>query len=264
MDAVVCCIAKLEGPYILEWVTYHLKLGFSKIYIYDNNNDKTRLRSYFNNRDHVSQKISDKVILIHFPGKVKQMEAYNNFIIHHSNKHKWVAIIDCDEFVVLKNWEPITEFLIKYCQYGSLLLNWRIFGDSGKQNYSAEPVTQRFTMCESKLTHNVKSISICKDVLYIDNPHTPILKNGYKHDVNRKIINGNLVYNNDATINIAYINHYFGKTYEEWKIKKNRGRSDIGNTRSDSDFHAHNLNEVEDLSAHTFYTDSSLDFFTSP
>lgn len=263
MSAAICCIAKLEGPYILEWVTYHLKLGFSRIYIYDNNNDKTRLRSYFSNREVVSEKIFNKVSIIHFPGKTKQMPAYNNFLVHFSNRHKWVAYLDCDEFIVLKNWEPITVFLSKYCQTGSLLLNWRLFGDSGRQNYSPEPVTQRFTMCDANLTHNVKSISICKDINFISNPHTPELKNGLLRDVNSNVITGNLVYNNNSTLNIAYVNHYFGKTYEEWIIKKNRGRSDIDSIRMDYDFHGHNKNDVEDLSAHLFYTDPNLDFSTS-
>jgi len=102
-DAVICCIAKNEGPYLLEWINYNLKLGFSKIYIYDNNNDKTKLQTYFNNEIFFSRRIRSKIILIHFPGPQKQIEAYNNFIIHHSYKHTWVAFIDCDEFIVLKN-----------------------------------------------------------------------------------------------------------------------------------------------------------------
>lgn len=263
MDAVICCIAKLEGPYILEWVTYHLKLGFSKIYIFDNNNDKTRLRSYFTNRDYVSQQIANKVVLIHFPGNPAQLEAYEKFRINYSYKHTWVAILDCDEFIVLKKWEPITIFLSKFCKQGTLSLNWRLFGDSGRTNYSSEPVTQRFTLCESKLNCHVKSISVCKDIKYLNHPHMPELKNGYQHDVNGTKINGPFN-NNNESLNIAYINHYFGKTREEWQIKKDRGKATGEMKRTDCEFDAHNFNEVEDLSAHNFYTDSSLNFFTSP
>ena len=34
MKTALCCIAKNEDRYIHEWVDYHLKLGFDKIYIY--------------------------------------------------------------------------------------------------------------------------------------------------------------------------------------------------------------------------------------
>ena len=35
-DAVICCIALDEEAYIDEWIQYHLHIGFSHIYIYDN------------------------------------------------------------------------------------------------------------------------------------------------------------------------------------------------------------------------------------
>ena len=33
---VIFCIARLEAPYIEEWVLYHLHIGVDFIYIYDN------------------------------------------------------------------------------------------------------------------------------------------------------------------------------------------------------------------------------------
>jgi hypothetical protein len=38
-DAVICAIALHEEPYIDEWIQYHIALGFSHIYLYDNSND---------------------------------------------------------------------------------------------------------------------------------------------------------------------------------------------------------------------------------
>ena len=64
-DAVICAIALHEERYIDEWIQYHLALGFSHIYLYDNSNDHI-----------LKNKNSDKITIIHFPGKVKQMEAY--------------------------------------------------------------------------------------------------------------------------------------------------------------------------------------------
>lgn len=43
MQTTICCIAKNEDRYIHEWIAYHLKLGFDKIYIYimSDNDDTT-------------------------------------------------------------------------------------------------------------------------------------------------------------------------------------------------------------------------------
>ena len=38
MKIALCAIAKNENLYIREWVEYYMKLGFSNIILYDNNN----------------------------------------------------------------------------------------------------------------------------------------------------------------------------------------------------------------------------------
>jgi hypothetical protein len=264
-DAVICCIAKVEGPYIVEWIKYNLKLGFSRIYIYDNNRDSQRLPNYLKTTELFSNETSrNKISIIPFPGIGRQMEAYNNFFTYYSHRHTWAAILDCDEFIVMKNWEPISSFLSKVCKQGSLGLHWRLYGDSGLKNYSPEPITERFTMCEKSLNHHIKSISLCKHVKNYTNPHYPVLKIGLQHDCCGKILNGPWDYSEDRDkfLNFAYINHYCIKSYEEFCNKKNRGTADNTPKRDDSIFHSHNKNEVQDISAHLFYTNPDLDFST--
>lgn len=36
MKVALVCIAKDEDNYIKEWINYHLSIGFSKIYVYQN------------------------------------------------------------------------------------------------------------------------------------------------------------------------------------------------------------------------------------
>ena len=38
-EASIVCIAKNEESFINEWIYYHIKLGFSKIIIYDNSDN---------------------------------------------------------------------------------------------------------------------------------------------------------------------------------------------------------------------------------
>ena len=266
-DAVICCIAINEELYLEEWIKYHLKLGFSHIYIYDNNKDQSQLTNYLENTTiYQNETFKKKVSILPMPGRNKQYVAYNHFLKHFALKHKWVSILDCDEFIVLKNWVPITQFLNQVCKQGSVSLHWRIFGDNGHKQYSPYPVTQRFTKCAKKLDTFLKSISVCNHIKEITDPHFTILHPPYvQHDcTGRKLFNTSLDESpkRQQLVEFAYINHYFGKSFEEWKLKKKRGCADRPLIYEDDYFKSRNINNVIDLSAHHFYTDPSLDFST--
>ena len=64
---VIVCIAKLESNYIEEFVKYHIALGFSKIFIYDNEDTPVY--------EKLLEKYSDFIFVIHFPGYIKQYPA---------------------------------------------------------------------------------------------------------------------------------------------------------------------------------------------
>ena len=42
MQVVVCAMAKNEHLYIKDWVNHYLRIGFDKIYIYDNDDPGTK------------------------------------------------------------------------------------------------------------------------------------------------------------------------------------------------------------------------------
>ena len=145
--AVICAIALNEEPYIDEWINYHRLLGFSHIYIYDNSDNNT-----------LKDKESGFVTVIHFPGLVKQLQAYDLFVTTYKDKHSWGAFIDCDEFIVLKKHNSIIDFLKEYDDCDGIGLNWLMFGTSREKNYKNEPVLSRFCYCASTLDTHIKSI----------------------------------------------------------------------------------------------------------
>lgn len=245
-DAVICCIAKFEDPYLDEWIRYNLKLGFSRVYIYDNH-DEPNIEGRLQDASY-----REKVTIIHYPGSAKQMPAYNNFIQNHAYKHTWVGFIDCDEFITVVNPEPITSLLTRLCPEGSLALSWRIFGDNGHTEYSAEPVLERFTQCEELADKHVKCIHRCEDLVSVDHPHYAHLKEGkpQRDTLGNSMPRG--PFNQNPTLEVAYLNHYLGKSFGEFVAKRNRGRSDISVLRDMSDFEVYNKNEVEDVAARNF------------
>jgi hypothetical protein len=76
-------------------------------------------------------------------------------------------------------------------------------------------------------------------------------------DTKKRAFIGQLNYQMDDEI--AQLNHYFTKTWKEWELKRDRGRSDIKNpdgtlsVRTDDNFQHHNTNDVEDLLALEFW-----------
>jgi len=121
----LCCIIKNER-YLEEFIMYYRLLGVEHFYIYDNES---------------TQKISDRLnnpyfkkmcTIINFPGKVQQLNAYNDCLKNYGNQTKWLIIVDGDEYILPKkdNHKSIRDFLKDYKDYHAIGINWVMFGTS--------------------------------------------------------------------------------------------------------------------------------------
>ncbi len=239
-------IAKFEDKYIDEFINYYLVLGIDKIFIYDNSDDNS-LKKYD----------SEMVKIIHFPGEVKQMPAYNDFFLNYSEDFEWVCFFDTDEFLVLKKHENIKDFINDYNECDAIGINWRIFGSNGKKEYENLPVTQRFTKCEKEPNKHVKSIIRCdRAVLPMKNPHYSETKNNNTCNLNKKKFNG--PFNEDYNIDIAELHHYIIKSYNEYLEKIKRGRSDTKIKRKIEGFYESDKNDIFNDLAWQFYKNNFL------
>jgi len=243
-NVVICCIALDEEPYIDEWIQYHLHIGFSHIYIYDNSPSHT-LRS----------KTTNHVTVIHIPGSSKQMIAYNLFVQTYKRKYMWAAFVDCDEFIVLKKHASIIDLLREYNDCQALALQWIMFGTSHEIIYRNEPVTKRFQYCSKNVHPLFKSICKLSMIQDYKNPHKPLLFSGNLFDTNRHIIPFHENENQNGPSDIACIHHYYTKSEEEFRKKINRGKADMNEKRSLEelvDIHLQN-NDVVNTDAWDFY-----------
>lgn len=238
MKVALVCIAKNEDNYIDEWIEYNKKLGFDKIFIYCND------WSYSNS--------DDKLKIFNVDGLNKQSWVYNKFIDEFGDEFDWAAFFDVDEFLVLKKHSNIKDFLSGYTDSFGVGINWYLFGDNGlngiyENNFS---VLNRFTKRQKTMNSLIKTIVNLKKIpentlMYIHKPNIPISST----DKNTLVKPHNYNFNDE----IAQINHYFCKTFEEFKLKVERGRADSFHKRSLDEFHSHNFNDVEDLSAINFF-----------
>ena len=90
----VVAIAKDEGEYIEEWLAYYKSVGVNHVYLYENNGSD-------NMREKIQPFIDSGFVIYHdFPGDAKQLPAYNHALQKYGHKTKYMAMIDCDEFLV--------------------------------------------------------------------------------------------------------------------------------------------------------------------
>ena len=240
MNVALVCIAKNEDEYINEWIEYNLYLGFDKIFIY-NNDWKFDIDSPF-------------IETIPIEGRGKQEYVYNNFLEYYKDEYNWVAFFDVDEFLVLKKHDNIKDFLQDYSEFNGVAINWHLFGDNNQEQPTNDySVLKRFTRRGLTMDRHIKCI-VKPNAINKYKVHCPLEDEVV--DTHKNKIFG--PFNNNATDDIAQLNHYFVKTFWEWERKKKRGRvCKDKEQRTDIDFHSHNKNDIEDLYALNFFIKKS-------
>lgn len=253
MRTAVVCVAKNEDRYIKEWAEYHLKLGFTSVYIYQND---WRCSLEMEN---VTKRVVD--------GKIIQVKAYNSFIKKNQalpdldgRKYDWIAFIDVDEFIVLSNHATIGQFiewmLATHGPTDSIGLHWVFFGDNGiKEDDGAEGTLSRFTKRGLSNRHRKTLVNGKRKKAFTFKVHEGSLPSlntlgNRPPNMHKTNIQGSY------PIDVARINHYFTKTKKEFRAKMARGRADQLSKRDlkDADFDRlqKNHNIVDDFEARDF------------
>lgn len=231
-------ILKNEGRYLKEWLDYHLAAGVDHFYLYDNDsNDDTRevLKPYV-----AAEQVSYFVV----PGELAQMPAYNDAVRRFRFATRYMAFIDCDEFIFPKTAqsiiEVVDEVLSKNPQAAGLAINWQIFGSNNLEtaDYS-KGVLDRFTRRapsdwfepQTKSTLPVGNIHVkCiinpRFIRYIVNPHYAYYFDG-KFAVNSAGSRVTHWGNEPILTDKIVVNHYLTKSKEEFQSKMGRGRTGV-------------------------------------
>lgn len=190
MKIGVCIRAKNEQKIICDWVNHYLKLGFDKIFIYDNMSEPS-IESSLKEKNLLNDKIFIKIDYIpHSNQPVIYQECINE------NKDlDWLLLCDADEFLWIKE-ETIKNFLSKFSEDTcTLLINWLVYGTSNLEKYDrSKSVFEQFIMREQYYhfwNRFVKSFVRPKLIEKIGTVHVT-------YNNNHKVCN---IYNNILTMN---------------------------------------------------------------
>ena len=144
MKVALCCIGRMENVYILDYVEHYKRLGFDKIFIYDNNHDG---EEHF--EEAIGEYMNDGLVdVIDFRNKfMSQLSAYQDCYNKHGNEYDWMCFFDIDEYLMFADEKmDIHEFLSqdKFNNFSMIHVNWKVFDDNDLIYYEDKPLTERF------------------------------------------------------------------------------------------------------------------------
>ena len=134
MKVLLCSIVKEQNKYLREWVEHYQKLGFSNIYLFDNNEE--------NGGEDISEVISGYIdngfVIVDTSIKGKplvdslQASVYNKCYLEQSKNYDWIAFYDTDEYLYLKSCKDISQWVTnkKYAPFQAIAVNWKTYTDN--------------------------------------------------------------------------------------------------------------------------------------
>lgn len=265
---VLVSTMKNEGPYVLEWLAYHLSIGIEEFCIFSNDcTDGTNL---------ILNRLDQMGFIKHYdnplgPRMDPQRAAYSR-----ANKldwvksSDWVLIVDADEFLNVHVGDRTIDALIEACDApDAISVNWRMMGSGGQSKMSDDLVTDRFTRGssfdkpENGLVWGFKTLFRPGKFDFFG-VHRP------KFDKKTEVRPGMARWTNAAgkpmgdqylqkgwrgnaenvTNEFAQVNHYAVKSREDFLLKRLRGTANSKNKgRIDMDYWAkYDINTNEDTS----------------
>lgn len=208
-------IVRNEDDYIEEWLRYHIEeLGFDHFYIYDNESE-TPVMDYLKkaNFQHL-----DKITVIYWPtSDSSQEDSHNNFLEKYSMETKWVLPLDPDEYVVIKDSsKSLREFLEENSKYATIKCLWRHFNANGQVEKTSGNDMERFKIDVDwqEYKHGGKKFAQTNRISGFRN-YMPIERHWTRK----------MDYDNMIAKNFFQLNHYFTRSWSEWKEKIKRGTS---------------------------------------
>ena len=224
---------------VIEWVIYHLIIGFDKILIVDNNSEipiKTLIKEY---------NLSNYVDVIEYSinGAIK-IDILNNYVKPYMliNQVDWFIHLDADEYLNLNNnYQNVKDLLNIFNKNDTnmIAINWLNFGSNFHDVCPEGLLIENYIKCDTDCYvmgagYPVKCFVNPYEITYTEHPHYWFMTNNNKgksaRNLNWKI--GPYNDNFNGMLEPVYINHYAVQSYEEYMRRKiNRVRDDYGNSR---------------------------------
>ncbi|KAL6770892.1 hypothetical protein ACKKBF_B33120 [Auxenochlorella protothecoides x Auxenochlorella symbiontica] len=240
--ATICAAMKDQHTDVRGWVAYHRAIGVGKFYLVDTGSGES-MQSVL--QDHIDSGLVDFTydsgILPTRGTHGPQLGVYQQCIAKASKRNeRWMALIDLDEFLVIRDATPdLPTLLHDYESAGALVVNWVVFGSSGQTVRSPLEPLASFWMCapdqHSENLH-VKSIVQPARVAGVttDPHHLKYVEPYFAVNTTHDRVDGPK--SERQALDRLALYHYALKSEEEYQAKMKRG-SGMGNQKTMAFFH---------------------------
>lgn len=126
----IVAIFQNEAPYFKEWIEYYRLQGVDHFWLYNNESQDNYLEVLQPYVDEGLVEVIDWPTAPFFNFNQCQMTCYRECLNNVKGVAKWLAVIDCDEFIITVNGQTISEYLKKYEKYAGIKINWQMYGTS--------------------------------------------------------------------------------------------------------------------------------------
>ena len=240
MSCCIITIIKNEHQYLDEWIQYHLDIGVSHIFIFEDI-DSSSHREITDKYNRVtllpissllSSEEKSEILMLKRTKKQNPQHIYFSkalLYVQSLQEYNWAFQIDIDEFITLENKDDyLDDIMSQFNSYDALLLQWKCYGASGyirSPNYKEGGVQELFD--EPAPEHTLSSPypdSWSKRIIY----NLQKYQSGFFHCVHqaKDICNFcNTRFERDRKswcYDKIYLRHYITRSWEEYLWKKLR------------------------------------------
>ncbi len=142
-----------EGPFILEWLAYHRLIGFERVVVCSND--------CADGSPALLDALAGEGLLTHLPcapGPDDKPQLFAYAAVERWLRGRdvdWAMVLDADEFLNVHVGEGrVADLVAAVGDATAVMVNSRVFGDSGHHGWSAEQLLERFTLA-APIEHGV-------------------------------------------------------------------------------------------------------------
>ena len=246
-SAVSLCATVCNELDLPEWLDHHRRQGIGAFYLFDHgslpplpNYAYDALAAgdvryeYFNNVT---------------SGQWPLTAVYDTCIERFAHRHAWMAFIDADEYIILRQpQQTLPDLLQQFRPFGGLAINWRMFGSS---NHSVRPpgrVVDNYVQCFPAHADNGRHVKVIANTAHLrgagPDPHSFVYAPGY-FAVNEKHQPVHGAFSVTVSITDVVLHHYSIKSWEDFLRKRARGEAHGGGRKWRSFFDEVNRDATE-------------------
>lgn len=149
-SVAIALYVKDEHSDIAGWISWHFALGVKTLFIYDDHSSdgtweiiQAAAKIYDIRAERTSPETQPHFALRH-------RDSYFKAAKECAGKYDWVGFLDGDEYVYLRHYDSLPEFLSKFTHADAVGFSWKIYGSSNRVLRPRAPAPQVFTKHSTK------------------------------------------------------------------------------------------------------------------